>query len=132
MKRLAWLIFVIAWVPLGCHKQAPAVASAPPSEIPSAPDAAAAEPIPPSSASSLVAAPPPPVRPAQPPPPAPAYVMARAENIVRENVVGEVNAALTSELQKFVQKTGRLPENFAEFFRADRHAGPVFTCRFVA
>jgi hypothetical protein len=45
-------------------------------------------------------------------------VAANAENSVRENVAGEVDQFLTSQLRTFVQEKGRLPASFAEFAKA--------------
>jgi hypothetical protein len=57
----------------------------------------------------------PPSQPAKPPAPPPAYVAARADNNIRQNVNGIPDAFLTTQLRTFMQKHGRLPENFAEF-----------------
>jgi hypothetical protein len=51
----------------------------------------------------------------QPLPPPPAKVTANADNYVRENVNGTVDANLTAQLRNFVQKYGRLPQSFTEF-----------------
>ena len=48
------------------------------------------------------------------PPPTPA-VAARAENLPRQNVIGQVDPELTAQLRTFIQKKNRLPESFAEF-----------------
>ena len=48
-------------------------------------------------------------------PPAPANVAAHADNYVRQNVDGQVDASLTAQLRAFVQKQGRLPQSFTEF-----------------
>jgi hypothetical protein len=42
-------------------------------------------------------------------------VAARAENNLRQNVAGEVNASLSTELRNFVQLKHRLPDSFSEF-----------------
>ncbi len=52
---------------------------------------------------------------AQPLPPPPPHVAAVAENVPRENAVGEVNAFLTEQLRIFVREKRRLPNSFAEF-----------------
>jgi hypothetical protein len=52
---------------------------------------------------------------ASPLPPPPPNVTARADNTLREAVVGEVDAFLTEQLRAFVQQKGRLPGSFAEF-----------------
>jgi hypothetical protein len=48
-------------------------------------------------------------------PPPPPKVAANADNYVRENVSGQVDANLTAQLRAFVQKYGRLPQSFTEF-----------------
>ena len=40
---------------------------------------------------------------------------ARAENYLRQNVAGEVNASLSTELRNFVQLKHRMPDSFSEF-----------------
>jgi hypothetical protein len=57
-------------------------------------------------------------QPTAPLPPPSKAVAANAENNVRENVAGEVDQFLTSQLKIFVQDKGRLPGSFAEFARA--------------
>ena len=54
-------------------------------------------------------------QPAKPLPTPPPYIATRADNYVRQGVVGEVDPALTSLLRAFAQKNGRLPQSFAEF-----------------
>jgi len=56
--------------------------------------------------------------PAKPLAPPPKSVTANAENNVRENVGGEVDQFLTSQLKIFIQNKGRLPVSFAEFASA--------------
>jgi hypothetical protein len=54
-------------------------------------------------------------QPAKPLPPPPKSVTVNAENNVRENVGGEVDQFLTSQLKIFISEKGRLPASFAEF-----------------
>ena len=42
-------------------------------------------------------------------------VAARADNYVRQNVDGQVDAFLTEQLQTFIQQKHRFPDSFAEF-----------------
>ena len=102
MKNLAWIIPAAALAVMGCHKHAESPATQTP---PANGDAAAATPATPE-------APGPNVEPATPPPPA---VAANADNFVRENVTGEANPFLTSQLRVFIQQYNRLPKSFAEF-----------------
>lgn len=61
---------------------------------------------------------------AQPLPPPPMSVAANADNHVRENVSGEVDAFLTSQLKTFVSSKGRLPASFAEFAKSSLDSIP--------
>src|ERR1051326_7658718 len=45
-------------------------------------------------------------------------VIANAENNVQENVAGQADPFLTSQLKIFIQEKGRLPASFAEFAKA--------------
>jgi len=84
---------------MGCHKEAPDPVQQP-AATPPAVEAAPAQ----SSETPL------------PPPPLPsANVIARSDNNLRDNVVGEADPFLTGQLQLFVQQNGRLPQTFAEF-----------------
>jgi hypothetical protein len=51
----------------------------------------------------------------KPLPAPPPYVAARAENALRQGIVGEVQPFLTEQLRIFVQKNHRMPESFGEF-----------------
>jgi hypothetical protein len=93
MRHLAFVISLAACALLGCYKKA------------AAPGGTGPDPAPESTA----------VQPAKPLPPPPAFISARADNYVRQNVTGEVDAAMTRELRAFAQKKGRLPNSFAEF-----------------
>ena len=48
------------------------------------------------------------------PPPTP-YVTAKADNVVPENVAGEVNPFMSGQLLIFVQQKGRMPVSFTDF-----------------
>jgi hypothetical protein len=48
----------------------------------------------------------------------PRYVSDNADNAVRQNVNGEVNDALTTQLRSFVKKRGSMPQSFAEYASA--------------
>jgi len=54
----------------------------------------------------------------QSPPGVPAAVQARADNTVHETISGDINPALTQQLQMFVQQNGHPPATFAEFAAA--------------
>jgi hypothetical protein len=94
MKKLVLCIPVAALTLFGCHKNPGTT------QTPAASDGAA------SAADGQSA---------KPLPPPPSHVVARADNTVHEEVVGEVNTFLTDQLRAFVQQKGRLPGNFAEF-----------------
>src|SRR5262245_14812213 len=100
--------FLAPWFLFGCHKKEPTPSSpsqaAAPAQDPGV-TAPEAQPVTPAA----------PVQTAKPLPPAPPFVTARAENQLRQGVVGQVDAALTQQLQKFIEKEGRFPESFAEF-----------------
>ena len=51
-------------------------------------------------------------------------VAASADNSIQENVAGETDAFLTTQLRAFVQKKGRLPESFTEFHRTSLDSLP--------
>src|SRR5258706_8161939 len=104
MKNLAMLICLSAFALLGCHKKETATAT--PNPPPGPPDAAAPE----SPASGQPQAQSPrsaTAQPAKPLPPPPPYVTANADNNVRQRVVGDVDASLTSALRTFAQNKGR-------------------------
>ena len=61
---------------------------------------------------------------AQPLPPPPPSVAANADNHLREDVSGEVDAFLTSQLKTFVSRSGRLPASFAEFAKSSLDSIP--------
>jgi hypothetical protein len=109
MKNLALLICLSAFALLGCHKKEAAAVPAP-----AAPEAAAEAAT---AAAPQAQAPRPaaPAQPAKPLPPPPSYVSGNADNNVRQAVVGQVDASLTSALRAFVQKKGRMPQSFFEF-----------------
>ncbi len=95
---------------VGCHKKA----AAPPSDqIATTTEAPATtqEQAPSAPQSTPV----PVVQPAKALPPPPPSVAARAENNLRQNVTGEVNAFLSTELRNFVQLKHRMPDSFSEF-----------------
>src|SRR5260221_13470129 len=94
---------------LGCHKKSPAPTTDQISATPEAPSAA------PEPASSPNQATPVSVQPSRPLPPPPPSVAARAENYLRQNVAGEVNASLSTELRNFVQLKHQMPDSFSEF-----------------
>jgi len=96
MKIFACIVALAAIMGTGCKKNAST----------DAPPAPAAE----QSQTAGDAAP-------APPPPSPAMA-ANSDNVVHENVTGEVNPFLTQQLRIFVQQTGRLPQTFAEFAHA--------------
>jgi hypothetical protein len=50
-------------------------------------------------------------------PATPPSVKANAENGIHENVVGDVDPALTAQLRAYIQKKGRMPASFTEFHR---------------
>ncbi len=52
------------------------------------------------------------------PPPAQTSDAATATNATNEPLVGEVNRFMTEQLHIFIQQSGRLPTNFAEFANA--------------
>jgi hypothetical protein len=87
----------------GLASQAPASESGPPGDEPARSGVA-------STAASAS-----PGQKTKPAPPPPAYVTARAQNILGHSVQGEVDTFLTQQLQAFVKKNNRWPENFAEF-----------------
>src|SRR5947209_5906898 len=108
MKELALVVVLMAVA--GCHKKENAALPPPsPASAPPEADASGANPAAPGPAPVSVA----PVQPSKPLPPPPTYVAARADNYLRENVIGEVDGFLTGELQNFVRKNGRLPQSFA-------------------
>jgi hypothetical protein len=94
MRTLVALLSLVVFL-AGCHKKNAASASQAPG-----PDTAATG------------------QPGTPPPPPSKSVAANAENNVRENVAGEVDQFLTSQLRIFVQEKGRVPASFAEFAKA--------------
>jgi len=98
----------------GCHKKAPPAATAENQQAETAPAAAAT----PGSEAGVQgqanpAAPAP--APITPLPPPPKYVSANADNTVRQRIDGEPDAMMTGLLRSFVQKNGRMPQNFYEF-----------------
>jgi len=110
MKSLAVLISLAALMLVGCHKKQVASAGQQPAPTDSAaPEVSSGQP------QEQVATTP---RPAPPPkalPPPPLSISTRADNYVRDNVVGEVDASLTAELRNFIEKKSRMPQSFAEF-----------------
>ena len=106
-RRTAFLVLVCGLGLAACKKKEPPAAAVPP-PVPEQPQPVEAanedQPVPPTPAQ--------PERPAPPPTPA---LVARAENVVRPNVVGEVDTFLTGELRNFVQQKHRMPVSFAEF-----------------
>ena len=98
----------------GCHKKAPpapaAESAAPPESVAVTPNPATDGSGNPASAASVPA--PTPVTPLPPPP---KYVTANADNTVRQRIDGEPDATMTGLLRSFVQKNGRMPQNFYEF-----------------
>jgi hypothetical protein len=101
MKTLVWIIPAVTIAITGCHKNAnPPAAQAPTPEADTA---------------STSAAPAPPTPGTEPTAPAPPSVAANSDNVVRENVNGEVNQFLTSQLRIFIQQYHRMPQSFAEF-----------------
>jgi len=89
MKQTLALALAIAPVLVACHKHD--AASPPGQNAGASADAASALP---------------------PPPPA---VAARAENAPRDNVEGQADPFLTTQLRAFVKNQGRPPTSFAEF-----------------
>jgi hypothetical protein len=115
MKHFAIVVVTAAVVAFaGCKKKEPAAAET----TPPTPPAEAAQATPPAEgatpaeAESLRI-----VETAKPKPvaPPPAYINVRAENNLRQNVSGQVDMALTSQLHIFIQKNHRMPESFHEF-----------------
>jgi hypothetical protein len=100
MKKRLCFIPVLLLLLSGCHKQA----TQPVAQIPDAGDSNA-----PAAAQADGS------HPAAPLPPPPAVVAANADNIVRENVSGEVDPFLTQQLRIFVDQYNRIPQSFAEF-----------------
>src|SRR6266404_3074067 len=112
MKNLAMLICLSAFALLGCHKKEAATTTPnPPAASAEAAAPVAPAPSQPQGQTPRIATP---TQPAKLPPPPP-YVTANADNNLRERVVGQVDASLTSALRTFAQKKGRLPQSFFEF-----------------
>ena len=111
MKNLAMLICLSAFALLGCHKKEAATAASPPAPV-EAPTPEAPAPAQPQAQIPRTATRAEPAKPLPPPPP---YVTANADNNLRQGVVGQVDASLTSALRSFAQKKGRLPQSFFEF-----------------
>ena len=115
MRTLLWIIPAVAIALVGCHKNPDATApQASPTGGETAPQASptggetAAAAAPPASDSGTS----PNFAPTVPPP---GYVSANADNFVRENVNGEPDVFLTSQLRVFIQQYNRMPQSFAEF-----------------
>ena len=113
MNRFILVVMLAASLWLGCKKKettTPQPQTGAPAETsvnPSTPEEAAATP-----------APVPTVPKSTKPPPPPRYVTANADNILRQNVVGDVDSFLTGQLRIFVQKKNRMPDTFSEFVSA--------------
>ena len=107
------LLLLMGTVCGGCHKkEATASAPSPVAENPAASTAPVvdAQTPPPGPVDAPAHAPTP--IPQLPPPPR--SVTANADNVIRQSVVGEVDAFLTTQLRTFVQKNGRMPQSFFE------------------
>src|SRR5690349_2800374 len=100
-------------VAAGCHKKAP---PAPAAEA-ATPESAAApgNPAPDGSGTPAPTAAAPAPTPITPLPPPPKYIAANADNTIRQHIDGEPDAMMTGLLRSFVQKNGRMPQNFYEF-----------------
>jgi len=106
--HLIFLAFV-AGALTGCHKGSPSASA--PEQAPPGPEVTAENSLSQGQPDEVP-------RPAQPPkplPPPPPAVAARAVNVLRQSVSGEVDPFLTGELRNFIQLKQRLPQSFAEF-----------------
>ena len=109
MKNLAVLVSLAALVLVACHKKQVASGQQPAPTESTASEASSGQPQEQAPTTPRPAAPPK----ALPPPPL--FISTRADNYVRDNVVGEVDASLTAELRNFIEKKNRMPQSFAEF-----------------
>jgi hypothetical protein len=110
LRNALWVVLACATLVCGCGKKNEPVSEAPKPEAAPARQAEAgadtALDATPSNVSPVAE------KPLPPPPPA---VAARADNVLRPAVIGDVDPFLTSQLRDFVSKQGRLPESFSEF-----------------
>jgi len=106
MRIFSWLALSGALLLAGCHKKDNAAANQP---------SGSSEPA--QATPGASAAPGSTTEPSTPLPPPSAAITTRAENQVREAVVGEADPFLTTQLRQFVTKRGRLPQSFNEFAR---------------
>src|SRR6266403_2140247 len=97
VKKIIRLICLAVLLCAGCHRKSPAPSA---DQIPATPEAPSASPEPASSPNQGI---PVSVQPSKALPPPPPWVAARAENSLRQNVAGEVDASLSTELRNFVQ-----------------------------
>jgi hypothetical protein len=114
MKPPFAVLAVCLVIAAGCHKKA---APGPGAES-AAPESAFAPANPgpdvsgtPAPTAAPAAAP----TPITPLPPPPKYLAANADNTIRQRIDGEPDAMMTGLLRSFVQKNGRMPQNFYEF-----------------
>jgi hypothetical protein len=116
MKHPLFCLIALSILVTGCPKKAPKAAVAPASADTNAAAAVEDNSQPtalPDGAQASVS--PQPAQPLPPPPVPTREVASRAVNTVRQKVVGEVDAQLTSELRNFIQQKKRMPQSFAEF-----------------
>jgi hypothetical protein len=99
VRSPVFLILLTAFVAIGCHKKDGGVAAA--TAPATAPDAMNETPATGTD-------------PVKPPPP-PAYITAKADNVVRETASGEADPFMSGQLRIFVQQKGRMPLSFTEF-----------------
>jgi len=100
----------------GCKKKSsPAPAAAEQTQAEGAPAAAVVPATDPSALGAPANTPLPAPTPITPLPPPPKHVLASADNTVRQRIEGEPDALMTGLLRSFVQKNGRMPQNFYEF-----------------
>jgi len=113
LRYLGLLSLLFPLITLGCHKKQPATAA----DTAQNPETA--------SASTLSGQSQAPVDPAKALPPPSPTVAANADNSVQANVSGQADPFLTSQLQIFISKNGRMPNSFTEFARQRLDSMPV-------